>query len=465
MQSRDKPLPVAMTIAGIDSGGGAGAVADLKTFAAVGVHGTLAVTSVTAQNTHEVAGIYDVTPDMVRLQIRVVYDDMGIDAAKTGMLSNKEIVSAVAAELKSYDFPLVVDPVMVAKSGARLLREDAIETLIKELLPRATVVTPNAPEAERLSGLKVMDTESARRAAKAIADATGVRAVIVKGGHIGGPESVDILYYDGNFREYRAPRIETKDTHGTGDTFSAAIAAYLAKGLSIPDAVVKAKELVTTAIVYGLNLGKGAGPVNPTAWVYVPAQKYLTIEELRGALSALKENERYVSRLVPEIAINFGVAIEPPYARSVDDVVAVPGRITRYKDTIVIHGDPTPGASSHVARALLAYMRLYPEYRAAVNIALNEHIEKAVELLGLRSSSYDRREEPKDVKEAEGGSLPWGISSALRRAGAPVDVIYDSGDFGKEPGAFVFGRNAMEVAEKVIAIAKKVAELEGERSG
>jgi hydroxymethylpyrimidine/phosphomethylpyrimidine kinase len=459
-----KPLPVAMTVAGVDSGGGAGIAADLKTFAVAGVHGTVAVTSVTAQNTYEVAGIYDVSPDMVRLQIRVVHEDMGVDAAKTGMLSNREIVSAVAAELRSYDFPLVVDPVMIAKSGAQLLKDDAIEALVRELLPRATVVTPNAPEAERLSGVKVVDVDSARRAAKAIADMTGAQAVVVKGGHLSGPESVDVMYYNGGFYEYRARRIETTTTHGTGCSFSAAIAAFLAKGLSVPDAVAKAKELVTVAIDHGLRLGKGHGPVNPVAWLYVPAQRYLAIEELERALEALKLNEREVSRLVPEISMNFGVAVESPYSRSTDDVIAVPGRITRFRDRLVIHGDPRPGASSHVARALLAFMELYPEYRAAANIALNDLIAKAIRSLGLRTSYYDRREEPKEVKEAEGGSIPWGIRRALERSGGPVDVIYDYGDFGKEPGAFVFGRSAEEVAQKVIAIARKVAELEGQQS-
>ncbi|MGC9071248.1 MAG: bifunctional hydroxymethylpyrimidine kinase/phosphomethylpyrimidine kinase [Acidilobus sp.] len=455
-----KPLPVAMTIAGVDSGGGAGIAADLKTFAAVGVHGTLAVTSVTAQNTYEVTGVYDLPPDAVRQQIRTVYEDMGIDSVKTGMLSNKDIVSAVASELRPYGFPLVVDPVMVAKSGASLLREDAIEALVKELLPRATVVTPNAPEAERISGMKVNDLESAKRAAKAIADLTGASAVIVKGGDLTGPESVDVMYYDGRFYEYRAPRIDARTTHGTGCSFSAAIAGYLARGLTIPEAVSKAKELVTVAINYGLRLGKGSGPVNPTAWVYIPAKRYEAELDLSEALEHLKREERYVSQLIPEISMNFGVAIEPPYARGIDDVAAIPGRITRYRERMVIHGAPTFGASSHVARAILAYMDLYPEYRASINIALNEAVQEAVKELGLKASYYDRREEPKEVKESEGGSIPWGVRSALVRAGGPVDVIYDYGDFGKEPGAFVFGRSAKEVASKVIAIARKLSDLQ-----
>ncbi|MGC9112782.1 bifunctional hydroxymethylpyrimidine kinase/phosphomethylpyrimidine kinase [Acidilobus sp.] len=452
-------IPVAMTIAGIDSGGGAGANADLKTFAALGVHGTVAVTSVTAQNTYSVTGIYDMSPEAVARQIETVYEDMGIDAAKTGMLSNRDIVHAVATELKKYDFPLVVDPVMVAKSGAQLLRDDAIEVLVKELLPRATLVTPNSPEAERLSGMTIRGLEDARRAAKAIVDSTGAAAALVKGGHLGGSESVDVLYYNGSYWEFRAPRINTEDTHGTGDVLSAAITALLAKGFQLPDAVRAAKDVITESIRYSLRLGKGHGPVNPSAWSYVPSMKYNAIQDLRAAIDMLKQQEYYVSVLVPEISINVGEAVEHPYARGVDDVIAVPGRITRYGDRIMVHGDPAPGASSHVARAILAYMSKYPEYRAAANIALNDYIRKAVESLGLRWSYYDRSEEPESVKEAEGGSIPWGIRRALERANGPVDIIYDTGDFGKEPGSFVFGRNAMEVASRMIEIGRKVREL------
>ena len=454
-----RPIPVAMTIAGVDSVGGAGIAADLKTFAAVGVHGTVAVTSVTAQNTYEVRGVYDLPPEAVVQQIEAVYDDVGVDAAKTGMLSNAAIVSAVARTLRRYDFPLVVDPVMVAKSGARLLREDAVRALVEELLPRATVVTPNAPEAEVLSGQPVRTLDDARRAAREIAARTGASAVVVKGGHLSGQESVDVLYYNGSFYEFRAPRIETNATHGTGCSFSAAIAGFLARGLGVPDAVKRAKELVTVAIDRGLNIGRGHGPVNPTAYIYVPAKTYEAIQELREALSYLKANERVVSKLIPEISMNFGLALEPPYARSTDDVVAVPGRITRYKDTIVIHGDPAPGASSHVARALLAYMKWYPEYRAAINIAIDDYILQAARDLGMKVGSYDRRAEPEEVKRAEGGSIPWGVNQALKAAGSPLDVIVDSGDFGKEPGAIVFGRDAMDVARKVVAIGEVAERL------
>ncbi|MGC8975235.1 MAG: bifunctional hydroxymethylpyrimidine kinase/phosphomethylpyrimidine kinase, partial [Thermoprotei archaeon] len=185
---------VAVTIAGSDSGGGAGIEADLKTFASLGVHGTVALTSVTAQNTYEVTAIHDIPPEVVYEQIRVVAEDIGIDAGKTGMLSNSNIIRSVARAVKEFSFPLVVDPVMVAKSGARLLREDAVDALKRELLPHAKVVTPNKAEAEVLSGIEIRSLEDSKLAAKKISEEYSCEAVVVKGGHLESNEAVDVLY-------------------------------------------------------------------------------------------------------------------------------------------------------------------------------------------------------------------------------------------------------------------------------
>ncbi|MEM4507900.1 MAG: bifunctional hydroxymethylpyrimidine kinase/phosphomethylpyrimidine kinase, partial [Acidilobaceae archaeon] len=207
---------VAITIAGSDSGGGAGIQADLKTFAALGVHGTTAITSITAQNTYQVTAVHDVPPEIVYEQIKAVAEDMGIDAGKTGMLSNKEIILAVARALSDYPFPLVIDPVMVAKSGARLLREDALEALKRELLPKAKVITPNRWEAEILAGFKIETLEDAKKAAEVIAEGYGCEAVVVKGGHLKIEDSSDILYWQGRHYKIPGPRIEDACTHGTG---------------------------------------------------------------------------------------------------------------------------------------------------------------------------------------------------------------------------------------------------------
>lgn len=254
--------PRALTIAGSDSGGGAGIQADLKTFAAFGVYGASAVTAVTAQNTLGVQAIHEVPADVVAAQIDAVLSDIGADAVKTGMLSSTAIIEAVADRLRAYGITrLVVDPVMVAKSGDRLLREDAVAALRELLLPLAAVVTPNAPEASVFAGLDVVDERAAREAARRI-QALGPRLVIVKGGHLGGERSEDIAFDGTTFEVLSAPRIDTLHTHGTGCTFSAAIAAGLARGQSPLDAARAAKAFLHGAIEHAEPLGAGHGPVN-----------------------------------------------------------------------------------------------------------------------------------------------------------------------------------------------------------
>ena len=254
--------PRALTIAGSDSGGGAGIQADLKTFAALGVYGASAVTAVTAQNTLGVRMIHEVPADVVAAQIDAVLSDIGADAVKTGMLFSTAIVEAVAGRLRAHGVTrLVVDPVMVAKGGDRLLREDAIAALRDLLLPIAAVVTPNAPEASVLAGLDVVDARTAREAARRIHD-LGPRLVIVKGGHLGGDRSEDILFDGTDFEVLSARRIDTPHTHGTGCTFSAAIAAGLARGASPLDAARAAKAFLHGAIEHAEPLGSGHGPVN-----------------------------------------------------------------------------------------------------------------------------------------------------------------------------------------------------------
>ena len=250
-----------MTIAGSDSGGGAGIQADLKTFAALGVYGTSVLTAVTAQNTLGVTGVHEIPVDIVAAQIEAVISDIGADSVKTGMLSSSAIVETVARELDRFRVGrLVVDPVMVAKSGDRLLREDAVAALRQSLLPLATVVTPNIPEAESLADMTIGSGGDARRAAEKIVG-MGAGSVVIKGGHLPGPP-VDLFYDGREFREFKASRIETRNTHGTGCTFASAIAAGLAKGLDVMDAVGAAKEYVTEAIQHSFDLGHGHGPLN-----------------------------------------------------------------------------------------------------------------------------------------------------------------------------------------------------------
>ena len=255
------PRARAMTIAGSDSGGGAGIQADLKTFAALGVYGASALTAITAQNTVGVTAVHEIPTDVITAQIDAVLDDIGADAVKTGMLSSSPIIECVAQAVQRHEVQrLVVDPVMVAKSGDSLLREDAIDSLRSLLLPLAAVVTPNIPEAEALTSRAITSPEDARAAAREIVN-LGCRSVVVKGGHLDGPATD--LFFDGvAFREFTSPRIDTKNTHGTGCTFASAVAAGLAQGMTPVDAVALAKEYVTEAIRQSFPIGQGHGPLN-----------------------------------------------------------------------------------------------------------------------------------------------------------------------------------------------------------
>ncbi len=256
-----EPIPRALTIAGSDSGGGAGIQADLKTFAALGVYGASAITALTAQNTVAVTRVEEASPGMVTAQIDAVLDDLGADAIKTGMLGSAAIVEAVAAALaRRAPARLVVDPVMVSKSGAPLLRDDAVEVLLRRLLPLALVVTPNLPEAARLTGRPVGSMDERRAAARMIA-AAGPRLVVVKGGHAAGDEVIDLVFDGREFEEVRGPRIDTRSTHGTGCTFSAAITAHLALGLEPKAAIRAARAYLTEALKAARPIGRGTGPV------------------------------------------------------------------------------------------------------------------------------------------------------------------------------------------------------------
>ncbi len=255
-------IPRALTVAGSDSSGGAGIQADLKTFTALGVYGLSVLTSVTAQNTVEVSGVHDLPEQFVGLQIDAVMSDIGCDAAKLGMLSNEKIVEAVAEKIDQYAIEkLVVDPVMHSKGGTTLLR-NSTEILKKEILPRALIVTPNIPEAEILSSVRISNINDMKTVAEKI-HSLGAKNVLVKGGHLAeNLPAVDIFFDGETFEELVSERIETKNTHGTGCTFSAAVCAFLAKGMPLSVSLENSKAFITEAIRNSLEIGKGHGPLN-----------------------------------------------------------------------------------------------------------------------------------------------------------------------------------------------------------
>ncbi|MEM2473185.1 MAG: bifunctional hydroxymethylpyrimidine kinase/phosphomethylpyrimidine kinase [Candidatus Bathyarchaeia archaeon] len=448
--------PKALTIAGSDSSGGAGIQADLKTFAALKVYGMSVITAITAQNTIGVTEVHEVPPKIVKAQIEAVMEDIGVDAVKTGMLYSKDIIEVVAEEAEKYNFKMVIDPVMIAKSGAPLLKKDSIEALIKKLIPLATVVTPNAKEAEVLLNKNVESLDEAREAAKQI-NALGAEAVVIKGGHLKTEDVVyDVLYYKGEFKIFKSERIQTKNTHGTGCVFASAITAFLAKNKNIEEAVERAKEFVLNAIQFSYSIGKGVGPVNPMAYIYREAEKYEVLKLIENAVEMLESNPE-VALLIPESQSNIGMALS--YSKSIMDVAAIPGRIVKLNGKVKASAYPRFGASKHIANTIITVMKKDPEFRSAMNIKYSKKLIELCKNLGLKISFYDRSEEPPEIKEKEGLTTIWGTQEAIKKVEGIPDVIYHGGDYGKEPMIIILGRNPIEVAQKVIQLAKQIVRL------
>jgi hydroxymethylpyrimidine kinase/phosphomethylpyrimidine kinase len=451
-EKEDMEVKRVLTIAGSDSGGGAGIQADLKTITALGGFGMSVITALTAQNTLGVQGIHEVPADFIVKQFDSVATDIGVDAAKTGMLASSEIMKVVAEKVREYGIhKLVVDPVMVAKGGAMLIREEAKKTLIEELVPLAYVITPNVPEAEELAGIDITNSEAMKRAA-GIINEKGAKNVLIKGGHMAG-DALDILYDGRDYFEFRSERIETQDTHGTGCTISAAIATGLAQGMSVYDAVKRAKEYITTAIRFSLRIGGGHGPTNHMAYVFRESHRYHCIKELRDAASQLTEGK--CGNIIPEIQSNLVYAL--PYAGSVAEVAGIPGRIIRVGDKAETLHDPDFGASSHVARIVLTVMKYNPEYRSAMDIRFSDEIVRLCKELGYDVDSFSRADEPADVKKREGSSLEWGTKDVLSRRDIIPDMIFDRGDVGKEPVIRILGRTPAEVVGKVLTVSERLA--------
>jgi hydroxymethylpyrimidine/phosphomethylpyrimidine kinase len=446
-----------LTIAGSDSGGGAGIQADLKTITLLGGFGMSVLTALTAQNTVGVSAIHPVPPEFIGQQLDAVLSDIGADAAKTGMLFNADAIEVVADRLSAYGIDkLVVDPVMVAKGGDVLLIQEARDTLVTRLIPMALVVTPNIPEAEVLAKRSIRTEDDIHEAARII-HAMGARYVLIKGGHLDGP-ATDCLYDGENFFEFSKARIDTPHTHGTGCVYSAAIATYLAIELGVKEAMERAKDFIHASIRFALPLGKGHGPTNPLARFAREQEKYRVLEALKASLGRLQAAP--LGDLVPEVQSNLGYAL--PFAETRSDVAAFPGRLVRLGEKMVAVSGPAFGVSRHIATVILTTMRHDPEFRSAMNIRFSEELILQCKALGWKVCSFDRSDEkvcsfdrsdePEAVKQQEGSSLEWGTERVLSKETTIPDIIFDRGDLGKEPMIRVLGRSPDEVVDKVLKL-------------
>jgi len=404
-----KPFKV-LCIGGSDTSGGAGIQADLKTVHACGCWGLSVITAVTAQNTKGVMGIFPVTPSFVAKQLDAVLRDIGTDVIKTGVFPTQEIIQTVVEKIKKYPSgKVVVDPVMIAKGGKNFMNNSARKILVRELLPLAFAVTPNIPEAEVLSKIKIDTILDMKEAAVKIRD-LGVQNVLIKGGHRTGRkknEVTDILY-NGNFYEFSSERIHSRDTHGTGCTYASALASAIARGQSMVDAALQAKIMVIEAIRNSVTLGEGYGSVNVLAIKLSDP----CLQELQNAMYILSTNP--CGRLIPEVQSNLVYALKG--AQNESQVAAFPGRIVRIHDSVRTIAVPEFGASKHMAHVVLTVLKYDASFRSAMNIAYSENIIKACRQSGLRVDGFDRKDEPAEKQCREGLSLEWGVDHVLQKA-------------------------------------------------
>ena len=450
-----RKIPCVMTIAGSDSGGGAGIQADLKTFSALGVFGTCVITAVTAQNTRGVESIFPLPPAMVRSQIRAIIEDIPVRVAKTGMLYSREIMEEVSKAIDEYRITLVADPVIRAGSGGSLMIEEDKNSMIKLIVPRSIILTPNVFEAEIISGIKIRSLDDMKNAAKRIVD-LGAESVIIKGGHMKEEDSkvCDLFYHEESFRIFEKKRLMI-NPHGGGCTFSAAIASFLARGETLENAVEEAERFVEISFRGALKIGSGRTPVNPMASLYNKAGIAEAIKQVDEVARIIERNPS-ISRFYAEVGIQ--IAMAPPYPRGPEEVAAIDGRIVKTLDGLKTAGPPRLGASRHMASIILTAMKYDPQVRAAMNLHYSPILLEAFRKIGCKVSGFDRNLEPNEIKSVEGKSLPWGVEEAIRKMHGVPDVIYDEGEIGKEPMIRVLGRNALDTIDKVLTAIKNIRE-------
>jgi len=444
--------PVVCSIAGSDSGGGAGIQADTATIEAGGAFATTVVTAVTAQHTRGVEDTHLVPVDQVRAQADAVVADFDVGAVKTGMLGTAAVVEFVAERVAEIDAPAVVDPVMVAASGDRLLDPEA-ESAYEALASEATLVTPNADEAAVLTGVDVTDADAAEAAATTLVD-RGAEAALVTGGHVAGADVVDVLATADRVERIAHERVATEATHGSGCTLSAAIATRLAHGDDLRDAVHAGVDLLARAVRYPLDVGQGPGAVHHAVAVREQAARQPTQERVAELVASFERRD--VSPLVPEVGMN--VVGATPYAEATHECAAVEGRLTRTLDGVCATRGVRFGASSHVARFLLAAREVDPDLRFAVNCRFDAAIEAALSALSGPVAEYERDAQPAAVEREEGHTMEWGARQAFAQCDGTPAAVIDRGAVGKEPMVKLLAPTASVLADRVATLQDALAD-------
>jgi hydroxymethylpyrimidine/phosphomethylpyrimidine kinase len=443
---------IALSIAGSDPSGGAGIQADLKTFAALGVHGTTVITCITVQNTQRVEKIHKLPVDIIENQVSILAEDFKIDAMKTGMLYDSEIVSCISKKISQYNLKVVVDPVVIATSGDMLSEESFVDTIKKELIPKAYIVTPNINEAYMLTGEKIETIDKMKKACKKIFE-MGPKYVLIKGGHLDNTHAHDVLFDGERFTVLSLPKIPDKKTHGSGCTLSALITGLLALGETPDLAFRKAKNILWNMIEQGYAPGGGLDILNHSyGLIWDVPYSFPTNDHFTTWLNLKKSVDNLVSFLpkkyIPEVGINIGYAL--PNAKKLEQVCAINGRITKTQCNPRICGDLAFGVSKHIAAIVLAAMTFDLDVRCAMNIRYSEENLKQCKKVDFTIGSFDRTKEP--TKKIS--TMEWGTKETINRLNYIPDIIYDTGGLGKEPMIRILGRNPKEVVEKAYILSK-----------
>lgn len=443
---------IVMSIAGSDPSGGAGVQADLKTFTALGLHGTTAVTCITAQNTKGVKAIHKLPIKIIEKQIDLLLEDMKPDAVKTGMLYDQEIVKSVTKKIRQHNLRVVVDPVIAATSSDSLSNKNLTNAIKKELLPITYILTPNIDEASVLTDKKICNLDDVKKACEELYK-MGAKYILVKGGHLEGKYVQDVFYDGESFSVFSLPRIPNKKAHGSGCTLSALITGYLALGETPVGSVEKSKHVLWNMINEGYRPGKGFDVLNHEHYVIsegfclFPTDVHFEVwQELNEAVDKLLSF--LTNEYVAEVGVNIGYAL--PSAEKLDDVCAINGRITKTKDTPRACGPLEFGSSKHIASVVLAAMSFDSSMRCVMNIRYSNDTIKKCKKLGFKVGSFDRLHEPGNVKS----TMEWGTIHAIRQLGYVPDLIYDAGSIGKEPMIRILGKNPERVVKKINKITK-----------
>ncbi|MFC7134627.1 MULTISPECIES: bifunctional hydroxymethylpyrimidine kinase/phosphomethylpyrimidine kinase [Salinibaculum] len=437
--------PVVLTVAGSDSGGGAGIQADLKTMEAGGAFGTSVVTSVTAQNTTGVESTHVLPVEEIEAQAEAVLSDFDVAAVKTGMLATGEVIDLVREKVAATDAPAVVDPVMVATSGDRLLEPEA-EAAYEDLVAASTLVTPNTDEAEVLTDIEVTDSASAQQAGEALVE-MGADAALVKGGHVPGDDVVDVLVTADSVESVRHPRVDTEATHGSGCTLSSAIATRLAHGDDLSTAVRTGIDLLARAVRYNLDVGEGPGAVHHMVAVRDRAEHQPTVERVAELVDQFVTRD--VSPLVPDVGMN--VVGATPYAEVPTECAAVEGKITRTLDGVAPNRGVRFGASTTVARTLLAAREFDAELQFAVNCRLDADTEGALDALDGAVA---------ECEATDGADAPTeqAIREALDASGDRPVAVVDRGGTGRVGTVTLLAADSAALADRTITLLDAASE-------